>query len=157
MTGEGAGPRFGLRSPRATPIEVACTASAAPGDRQIRWRLEAKFPPSLVLESVRYPILVLRTPTGPDASDALVLGSTKGGVYHRPSVGKPGLVASATQPGNMAAQFGCYYGAAGGVFTAAFDTRGYRKTISAARTGKDSPGLAAGLLQASPFCADTTW
>lgn len=137
------------------PIEVTCTAAAAPGDRMIRWRLEAKFPESLVLESVRYPILVLRTPTGPDANDALVLGSTKGGVHHRPSVGKPGQVALATQPGNLAAQFGCYYDPAGGVFTAALDTRGYRKTIWAARTGEGlSLAWQQACFQTSPFALD---
>ncbi len=134
---------------------MTCSATTTPDDRLIRWRLQAKFPDSLVLENVRYPILVLRTPAGQDASDALVLGSTKGGVYHRPSASKPGHVALATQPGNLAAQFGCYYDAAGGVFTAAFDARGYRKSIRATRTVEGlSLAWEQPCFQASPFAHD---
>ena len=117
-------------------IHVTCTAAAAPNDLHLRWRLEARFPEALILESVRFPSLVLRVPTGDDASDALVLGNTKGGVRRQWAKRKPGSGFSAMQPGSLAAQFGCYYDDAGGLMTAAFDPRGYRKTLAATRTAE---------------------
>jgi len=147
--------RLALSGLGKRPIEVVCSVSAAPGDPLLRWRLEATFPETLALEGVRYPILVLRTPAGPDASDALVVGSTKGGVHHRPSASKPGFSVSAVQPGSLAAQFGGYYDAAGGLFTAAFDARGHRKTITASRTAEGlSLAWQQASFQASPFAHD---
>lgn len=117
------------------PIDVVCTFATAPGDPMIRCRIEIQFPEALVLQGVRFPLIVLRPPAGEDATDALVFGSTKGGVHHRPASWKTGRSTGCTQPGNLAAQFACYYDAAGGVYTAAEDVRGYRKTVYAARTG----------------------
>ena len=56
-----------------------------------------------MLEGVRFPILSLATPISPHGEDALVLGTTKGGVYRRPSAWKLGRSVSAVQPGNLAA------------------------------------------------------
>ena len=123
-------------------IEVVCTITAGEtGDRLVRWRIAVQFPESLVLEGVRFPILSLRTPISPHGEDALVLGTTKGGVYRRPSAWKLGRSASAVQPGNLAAQFGCYYDDKGGLYTAALDAHGYRKMINTWR-GSDSLTLA---------------
>ncbi|MEN6496212.1 MAG: DUF6259 domain-containing protein [Thermoguttaceae bacterium] len=115
---------------------VVCTVTATPGDPMLRWRIEASFPEGFVLENVRFPILTLRAPLAAEHADALVLGATKGGVHHQPSAWKPGRATSAAQPGSLAAQFACYYDAAGGLFTAAFDSRGYRKSVIASRTAE---------------------
>lgn len=115
------------------PVEVDCTVSASAAEPFVRWRLEAHFPDSLVLENVRFPIVALSVGSA-DSPDALVLGATKGGVHRRLDAWKPGQSASATQPGSLAAQMACYYRPEVGVLTAALDNRGYRKTVVTTRT-----------------------
>ncbi len=115
------------------PGRVVCTVTASAGDPMLRWRIEASLPEGVVLERVRFPYLVLRTPPASQATDAVVLGKTKGGVYH-PSAATPGWSVSGGQPGSLAAQFGCYYDNTGGLMTAALDSRGYPKEVVATRT-----------------------
>lgn len=115
---------------------VVCTVTATPDDPMLRWRIEASLPEGLVLERVRFPLLTFRTPLAAQATDAVVLGATKGGVYRQPSTWKPGRSVSATQPGSLTAQFACYYDNDGGLMTAALDTRGYPKEVVASRTGE---------------------
>lgn len=115
---------------------VDCTikVSARRGDPCLRWRVsEVRLPESLVLEQVQFPIFVLRAPPG-EGPDAAVIGHTKGGVYPSPSAWKTGESISAGQPGSMAAQFGCYYDAVGGLYWAAEDSRGYTKATWVRRT-----------------------
>jgi hypothetical protein len=83
---------------------------------------------------VRYPILGLRAPLGSGDSDAIVLGSTKGGIYRRPWSYQAGRTVTASQPSNLAAAFACYYHDDVGLLSAMFDSRGYRKTVSLTRT-----------------------
>ena len=116
------------------PVHVTCTARAAANDSLLHWRIAVQVPDGWVLEAVRFPIITLRAPleaSGKD--DAAVLGSTKGGVIRRPCDLKAGSSVTIGQPGNMAAQFGCYYSPRGGFFTAALDGRGHPKTLQAAR------------------------
>jgi hypothetical protein len=115
------------------PVCVTCIAQATAGDLHLRWRISVQVPEGLVLEAVRFPIITLRT--APTADDAVVLGSTKGGVIRHPSAMKPGSSVSIAQPGNMAAQFGCLYTPRSGFFTAALDGRGYPKQLLLTRTG----------------------
>jgi hypothetical protein len=115
-------------------IQVSCTVTVSAGDPLVRWRLAATYPDDLILEAVQFPILVLRAPLGEGKSDAVVLGLTKGGVYPRPAAWKPGTSLSGHQPGNLAAQFGCYYDQQVGFFTACQDSIGYPKSCSVART-----------------------
>ena len=116
------------------PVRVTCTAGLAASDPLVRWRLNVDVPAGLVLEAVRFPIVTLRAPLGVTAEeDAAVLGASKGGVLRRPSAMQPGASVSIAQPGNMAAQFGCYYTPRAGFFTAAFDGHGHPKSLIATR------------------------
>jgi hypothetical protein len=134
------------------PVRVTCTAILAADDPLVRWRIAIQVPEGLVLESVRFPIVTLRPPSGVDgAGDALVLGSSKGGVIRQPGTMKVGATVSIGQPGNMAAQFGCYYTPRAGFFTAAFDGQGHPKNLSATR---GSQGLELGWQQ-SGFATGT--
>ena len=108
------------------PINVVCRVGGTDKDPWLRWRIEAEYPPSLMLEAVRFPIVTLSLTK---ETDALVLGATKGGVHRQPSAWKSGRSVSASQPGSLAAQMACYYDHGIGVFTAALDARGYRKTV----------------------------
>lgn len=118
-------------------VQVRCTAALRPDDPLARWRLEVKIPAALTLEDVRFPRVMLRAPLGAKAEGhAALLGSTKGGVVRNPVWMKPGSVVSARQPGNLAAQFGCYYGDRAGFYTAAHDGKGYRKEISLQRAAE---------------------
>lgn len=112
------------------PIHVTCTMRAGDTDPLLRARIDVQVPNGLALEAVRFPIVTLRAPlTSDEAETAAVLGATKGGLIRRPDAMKFGSSISISQPGNMAAQFGCYYGPRGGFFTAAFDSRGVPKHL----------------------------
>lgn len=114
-------------------IDVLCRATVADGDPLVRWSLDTNLPGGLTLTSVRFPIVTLRPMTGDVAEDAFVCGATKGGITRGLSVCQPGRSVQATQPGSLAAAFGCYYGPEGGWYTAALDPKGHRKTIAASR------------------------
>jgi len=126
--------RVEFQGPAAQPITVVCTLSATQGDPLVRMRIAAQFPPTLALEAVRFPLLSLKAPLGDGASDALVFGSTKGGVYQRLATYKVGQSVSFGQPGNLAAALTCYGDDAAGLLTAMFDARGYRKNVGLTRT-----------------------
>ena len=118
------------------PIEVVCTIAATQGDPLVRFRIDVRFPKTLVLESVQFPMLVLRTPLGDGQSDAVVVGATKGGVYGRPWTYKPGQGIRRTQPGSLAAAMACYGNDDVGLLSALFDARGHRKTVGVVRTAE---------------------
>jgi hypothetical protein len=124
---------------------AACTFSATSGDRYLRCRISVQVPAGLVLESVRFPVVQLKTPLGSSPTDAVVLGTTKGGIWHNPAAWKSSRTVSGNQPGNLTAQFGCYYDPTGGLATLSFDARGYRKSLMASRT---RDGLSVNWLQA---------
>ena len=121
--------------PAERPIAVVCTFTLTTDDPLLRCRIDARFPESLVLDSVRFPMLTLRAPLGGE-SDAIVFGSTKGGVYRRPWAYKPGQGLQFSQPGNLAAGMACYGSDEAGLLSAMFDTRGYRKGVAAFRTAE---------------------
>ena len=119
------------------PIRVTCTARASERDPLIRWRLRADFPDNLVLEEVVFPIVVARAPLSAEAAgDAFVAGNTKGGITRRPADLKPGAQVRYRQPGNLAAQFACYYDDRAGLTLAAYDGKGTPKDVCARRTGE---------------------
>ncbi|MBI5397212.1 MAG: hypothetical protein HZA91_18090 [Verrucomicrobia bacterium] len=119
------------------PVRVSCTASATVSDRFVRWRIAVMVPEGLVLEAVKFPIVVLRAPLGASVDDdAAVVGATKGGVIRQPGAMRVGSTVTVGQPGNMAAQFGCYYDARAGFHTAAHDGKGYPKTLSIGRVAE---------------------
>jgi hypothetical protein len=116
-------------------VECISTVTVTEGDPYLRWRLsEVRIPDSLVLEDAQFPFIVLRAPLEEGREDLAVLGHTKGGVHHRPSAWKVDETTSAGQPGSMGAQFGCYYDAAGGFYTAALDQRETPKNVWLRRT-----------------------
>ena len=117
-------------------VRVRCTATVTNGDPMVRWRLTASLANSLVLEEAQFPILTLRAPLSDPQSDAVVLGRTKGGVFRRPSGWKENAYVYAHQPGQLAAQFGCYYDDAGGLFSAAEDAKGYPKAMKVRRVAE---------------------
>jgi hypothetical protein len=90
--------------------------------------LEVTVPEGVCLESIDYPLVRLRLPLRTGVADAVVTGTAKGGIEH-PSTWKVGQSVRANQPGSLAAAFGCYYDAQGGLYTAAYDSQGYRKSL----------------------------
>ncbi len=118
---------------KGLPARVVCTARIKPKDAMVRWGISVEVPQGWILESVQYPRIMLASPLGTGGDDdAAVLGATKGGII-RPASMKPGSHVSIVQPGNMAAQFGCYYDDRGGFYTAAEDDRGYPKNLILSR------------------------
>jgi len=117
-------------------LEAECTVSVSPDDGNILWHFALDGPEPLVLERVEYPLVALRAPSrGDEANDAFVAGTVRGGIYPRPSrwpVGRD--VGSLNQPGPLAAQFGCYYDACCGFYSATQDSRGYPKRLRFRRT-----------------------
>ena len=116
--------------------QVVCTARVKPGEPVVRWSIAVQMREGWVLESVLYPAVTLAAPLGASGEDdAAVLGSSKGGVIRKPASMKSGASVSIGQPGNMAAQFGCYYDDRAGFYTAAQDGLGDPKDLIFARTG----------------------
>ncbi len=116
-------------------MTVTCTASTDPGRRDVRWQLRVTGESPMVLEEVSFPILDLRVPlTDGGESDAVVVGLTKGGVYHEPAKWALGRGLSVSQPGPLAAQFGCYYSRHAGLLSHTRDARGFPKVLSCLRT-----------------------
>jgi hypothetical protein len=114
---------------------VVCTVRAEPAGGAARWGIRVQLRDGWVLERVQYPCVTLAAPLGAGAEDdAVVAGAAKGGVTRRPAELKRGTVVSLSQPGNLAAQFGCYYDAGGGFYTAAEDARGFPKDLIISRT-----------------------
>ncbi len=115
---------------------LAAVCAVEPGTNGLfRFCINVEGESGTFVERVDYPLLPLTAPLeGDGASDALVLGTTKGGVLECPHLWKPGRSAAGTQPGSLAAQFGCYYGPKGGVVTYCMDGTGYPKILAAART-----------------------
>jgi hypothetical protein len=117
------------------PVRVTCTAAMKPDDLFVRWRLSVKIPNALMLEEVQFPLIVLRAPLGDGMEDdAAVFGHTKGGVIRKPGAMKVGSRVYGRQPGSLAAQFGCYYDARAGFYTAAHDAKGHPKDFEMRRT-----------------------
>lgn len=133
---EGDGVRLEYEGLGDWPVRVSCTVRAPKDDPLLRWRIAVQVPDDLVLEQVHYPILTLKAPLGAKAEDdAAVFGHTKGGVIRRPVWMKPGSRVYGQQPGSLAAQFGCYYDDLAGLYTAAYDSRGWPKTFEIHRVG----------------------
>lgn len=116
------------------PAKVVCTARTQKGDKMIRWGITVTVPDGWILDAVQYPRIELESPLGSGADDdAAVMGATKGGII-RPSTMKTGSSVSIKQPGNMAAQFGCYYDDRCGFYTAAEDSGGTPKNLILEKT-----------------------
>ena len=116
-------------------VTVTCTASVSPDRDDIRWSLRITGAAPMRLEGVDFPILELRAPLADGGeADAVVAGLTKGGVYRDPSKWKPGAGLDASQPGRLAAQFGCYYSERAGLLSYSRDDRGFPKVLDIRRT-----------------------
>lgn len=138
---EGEGLRLRFDGIGGRELAAVCAIEAG-ANGFFRFRIRVEGGAGTIVERVDYPLLPLRAPLeGDGAGDAAVLGTTKGGVLERPHQWKVGRSASATQPGNLAAQFGCYYGPKGGVVSYCEDAAGYPKTLAIGRT---SDGMALG-------------
>ena len=114
---------------------VVCTVRARPGDAMARWGIRVAMQDGGVLEKVQYPFVALAAPLGASVEDdAAAVGSAKGGVIRKPGAMKVGTATSISQPGPMAAAFGCYYDDRAGFYTAAEDGTGCPKDLVLTRT-----------------------
>jgi hypothetical protein len=115
---------------------VTCTARTKPGDAMARWGIAVQMQDGWVLESVQYPFVALSAPLGTSLEDdAAVVGSAKGGVIRKPGSMKAGSNLSVlSQPGPLAAAFGCYYDDRAGFYTSAQDGKGCPKDLVLTRT-----------------------
>ena len=115
-------------------IEARCSATVVEDDPLVHWRISVTTPAPLVLEEIQFPIIVLRETLG-DArgDDAAIAGATEDGLYLAPGDWGVGRRRVYTQPGSLAAQFGCYYDPAVGFYTATQDSKGYPKRLTIER------------------------
>lgn len=135
LRGEDRGTKITFTGFGGRPIEVVCTIFSRAGDGLVRFGWEARLPQDVILESVAYPIVAIREPLTAGADDVVVVGAAKGGV-HRLAAWKAGETRRFDQPGSLAAGFGCCYGDAGGVYTAAYDAVGHRKSLFMKRSAQ---------------------
>ncbi|HUT91868.1 MAG TPA: DUF6259 domain-containing protein [Thermoguttaceae bacterium] len=116
-------------------LQARCTVSVGSDDESILWRFGLEGSEPLILEEVQYPVVVLRaTEREDEGNDAFVAGHVKGGVFAGPSQWRAGTALDFSQPGPLAAQFGCYYDPACGFYSATRDGRGYPKRLHFQRT-----------------------
>ncbi len=119
---------------RGVSATVIMTAQA--DDPMLRFGMSVTVPHGMRVEMAQVPVLGLRLPLGDDDSDdAVVVGRTKGGVFHRPDRWRDGTWLVARQPGSLAAQFACFYDPRGGLLVTTEDPRGYPKSTILHRTG----------------------
>ena len=131
---EGDGVRLRFEGIGNRNLTAVCTVEFGMGGL-FRFFIKVEGESGTFLERLDYPLLPLAAPLERDGEcDALVLGTTKGGVLERPHLWKTGRSTAATQPGSLAAQFGCYYAAKGGAVTYCEDPAGHPKTLAAVRT-----------------------
>ena len=115
-------------------LEATCTAAVTNGDPLVRWRISVTGIAPLVLEEIQFPIVVLTDTLGAVRDDDVALaGATEDGQYVAPGNWGVGRRRLYTQPGSLAAQFGCYYDPTGGFYTATQDGRGYPKRLAIVR------------------------
>ena len=116
-------------------MTVTCTAALSADGDDVRWQLRVTGAAPVVLEEVSFPVFDLRAPLLKDGrSDAVVAGLTKGGVFHEPAQWSVGRGLSVTQPGQLAAQFGCYYSPESGLLSHTRDACGFPKQLECLRT-----------------------
>ncbi len=126
--------RIAYRNLGGRRIHADCTVSASGQEDMIRWSIVIHGGESLILEEVGYPVITLRAPLGDEAGGArLAAGLTKGGVFHEPSRWPASTTVYARQPGELAAQFVCYYDGLGGFYSATADSRGCPKALQLRR------------------------
>lgn len=133
--GEDRGTRITFSGFDGCPFEVVCTIFTRGDDGLVHFGLEAKLPSGVTLERVEYPVVAIGPLSPNGVRDVAVVGATKGGI-HRLSAWKDGESRRFDQPGSLAAGFGCCYDDRGGVYTAAYDSEGHRKTLSLNRTSQ---------------------
>lgn len=116
-------------------LKAECMVSVGMDDGDILWQFALEGPEALILESVEYPLVGLRAAAREDeVNDAFVAGEVRGGVYPRPGRWLVGRGVAFGQPGPLAAQFGCYYDADCGFYSATQDSRGCPKRLRFRRT-----------------------
>ena len=101
-----------------------------PDGDKLRWGISVTPQAGWTLVSAAYPLIGLTDALGGDGEeDALVFGTTKGGVWRNPGKAATWSAFRARQPGTLAAQFGAFYDARHLFCTAAEDGEGYPKEI----------------------------
>ena len=114
---------------------VVCMVRMRPDDTMARWGIRVEMQEGWALDNVQYPCVTLAAALGEsDEDDAAVIGTAKGGVIRKPGALPVRYKISSTQPGALAAAFGCYYDDRAGFYTAAEDPEGYPKGLELTRT-----------------------
>lgn len=116
-------------------IDATCRVSVREGDPLIYWRISVSGQEPMVLEEVRFPIVLMKDALGKAVDDdAAIAGATEDGLLLAPGKWPVGHRRQYAQPGSLCAQFGCYLDATAGFFTATQDGKGYPKRLAMART-----------------------
>ena len=110
-------------------VRVVCDIS--PGGGDLAWRIGFETRTGWLVHDLAYPRLSLTKAIGADgADDAIVMGNAKGGIRRNPSARAAGMeIVSGCQPGDLVAQFGCFYDAEAMLYTAANDVNGEAKRL----------------------------
>ena len=115
-------------------LEKAVCTVRADGDR-LRWRIALTPKAGWAVQQTEYPRLMLGEMLGTcGADDAVVWGAAKGGVLRNPCAAENGKgIVWGRQPGNLVAQFACWYDDASLLYFACEDGVGEVKDLSAVR------------------------
>ncbi|MBO7687096.1 MAG: hypothetical protein J6V72_11965 [Kiritimatiellae bacterium] len=115
-------------------LEKAVCTVRADGDR-LRWRITLTPKAGWAVQQTEYPRLLLGEMLGTcGADDAVVWGAAKGGVLRNPCATENGKgIVWGRQPGNLVAQFACWYDDSSLLYFACEDGVGEVKDLSAVR------------------------
>ncbi|MDH7570482.1 MAG: DUF6259 domain-containing protein, partial [Armatimonadota bacterium] len=118
------------------PVSVRVDLTVDPISGVVATRFSAKLPPNTLVQSVRFPVLSLPARLGDDGTDdRALLPACDGLEIHNPATNLQSerLV---HYPGSASMQFLAHYDAGGGLFAAALDGAGYRKSLGFSRAGE---------------------
>ena len=113
--------------------KVVCSVAGDKSDAKVRWRISVTPRTGWAAVNTTYPCILCTEKIGTTvADDAIVMGSSKGGVFR----GGAKFGRQERFPGSLAAQFACLYDYSTLFYVAAEDGRGYSKTLEVYRGGK---------------------
>jgi hypothetical protein len=119
-------------------LNVACRVTAASDDPKIRWRISVTNHGSQPVIGVEYPIVHGPIRLGDDSTDdAIAYPHLEGVLLANPAVNMTrGMAMADSYPGTLSAQFLYYFDPAGGLYVAAEDGNGHRKSLKVQRLGR---------------------
>ena len=117
------------------PFIVVCKITFGNDSSLLKWTIKVQNKSQKTLSTIEYPIIACTPVLGVDsADDGLVYPLYEGSLLT--GLSKKGIGVYETYPGNLSAQLMYFFDPAGGLYYAAYDGKGYRKSLGVINTGQ---------------------